>query len=313
MVRLFRHWSSLRWDDTQALAPHSLQRRARGVVGSLERTKTSGPGKTIQVLPVFVSQDAWLEHEWLDTGLALWQQEPLNFKRDYFLPLPNQDLTGVTRRRALYTDAAGFSVGLMSSLVAPDGFALLPLGGAQFWSEHSDQSGLDSWCAALGFDKSQRGFLGRWAAKGAADTYVRTALRITENLQKAAAKHAKEVLESGPDYFGEEEVLKAYEAHLQDWDLGAEAAARAAERLHTADYSLDPTLTLDTAKAIRLQQAVPEGVNPDEVMGGRLGGRSAGHRPRPGRGCSAGGGARALGFRGEYHPKWAAPQASPFG
>ena len=61
--RIFRHWSSLRWDDTQALAPHSLQRRARGVVGSLERTKTSGPGKTIQVLPVFVSQDAWLEHE----------------------------------------------------------------------------------------------------------------------------------------------------------------------------------------------------------------------------------------------------------
>ena len=42
---LFRHWSSLRWDDTQALFPDSLDRRARGVVGKLERTKARGQGK----------------------------------------------------------------------------------------------------------------------------------------------------------------------------------------------------------------------------------------------------------------------------
>ena len=42
--RLFRHWASLRWDDTQALLPSRLERRSRGVYGQLERTKTSGPG-----------------------------------------------------------------------------------------------------------------------------------------------------------------------------------------------------------------------------------------------------------------------------
>ena len=212
--RLFRHWSSLRWDDTQALSPHSLKRRARGVVGSLERTKTSGPGKALQVLPVFVSEQAWVEHEWLDVGLALWEAPPLNYRRDYFLPLPNKDLSGVMQRRALYTDSAGFSAGLISSLAAADGTALVPHGGAQFWSEHSDRSGLDSWCAALGFEESQRGFLGRWAARGSADSYFRTSLPVTENLQVAAAAHARLAFEGGPDDFGEEWVLKAFEQHL---------------------------------------------------------------------------------------------------
>merc|ERR1712127_565783 len=101
--RLFRHWSSLRWDDTQALLPGSLERRARGVVGKLERTKTSGRGKNQQVLPVFVSDRAFLRTPWLDAGLVLWMGPPLNFQRDYFLPLPSEKLDGVLRRRALYS------------------------------------------------------------------------------------------------------------------------------------------------------------------------------------------------------------------
>ena len=263
--RLFRHWSSLRWDDTQALSPHSLQRRARGVVGNLERTKTSGPGKAAKALPVFVSQDAWLVHEWLDVGLAIWQKEPFCYKRDYFLPLPGEALAGVTKRRALYTDAQGFSLGLMASLTGPDGLALLPPGGPEFWSEHSDRSGLDSWCAALGFEKSQRNFLGRWAAKGSSDIYVRTALRITENLQKCAAKHAKEAFQGGPDYFGEEEVLQGFTAHLQSGNSTAQAAKAATERLRRANYALDPTLDLNTAVVVR-EQAAPHGIDPEEVI-----------------------------------------------
>ena len=43
--KFLRHWTSMRWDDTQGLSPMCLERRARGVYGVLERTKTSGPGK----------------------------------------------------------------------------------------------------------------------------------------------------------------------------------------------------------------------------------------------------------------------------
>ena len=42
-LRLLRHWSSLRWDDTQGLPPpSSLEGRARRVTGTLDRTKISG-------------------------------------------------------------------------------------------------------------------------------------------------------------------------------------------------------------------------------------------------------------------------------
>ena len=89
--RLLRHWASLRWDDTQGLAPSTLQRRARGLAGLLERTKTSGPGKTIQVLPCFVSEEAWVVKPWLDEGWRLLTKDSFAFERDFLLPLPSLD------------------------------------------------------------------------------------------------------------------------------------------------------------------------------------------------------------------------------
>ena len=254
--RLFRHWASLRWDDTQALLPASLRRMARGVVGTLERTKTSGHGKAQQVLPVFVSDKAFLRTPWLDAGLVLWLDGDLAFPRDYFLPLPNPQLDGCLRRRALYTDSAGFSVALLSSLADGEGNALLPAGAARYWTEHSDRSGLDGWCATLGFDESSRGFLGRWAAKGSADTYVRTALRVCENLQKAAITHARRAFNHGPDFFGEEQVLSDYRVFLLELGLSEAEAELAEQKLTAADFDLDPTVALNTAEAARAP--VPE-------------------------------------------------------
>ena len=115
--------------------------------------------------------------------------QSFGFKRDYLLPLPTQDLESAIRRRAVYSDAVGFSRRLMLSLsVEGDEDTALLLGPpAAFWSEHSDRAGLTSWHTAMGTEKSQRGFLGRWAAQGSADSYVRTAVRVVETLQIQAA------------------------------------------------------------------------------------------------------------------------------
>ena len=196
--RLFRHWSGMRWDDSQGLKPDSLEIRARGVVGTLERTKTSGPGKKIILLPVFVSTDAYLVLPWLLVGLALWKEEPLNFDRDFFLPLPTEDLQGAKHIRARYTDSAGFSSALLRSLHDEQNLALLPGLSGNFWTEHSDRAGLDGWAAALGVRESERGFLGRWAAKSSSDRYVRTACRVVENIQVLTARFAKKSLAGGP-------------------------------------------------------------------------------------------------------------------
>ena len=69
------------------------------------------------VLPVFVSDQAWLETPWLYEGLEIWQ-EHFGFPRDFFLPLPTPDMKDVLRIRAAYTDSAGFGQSLLASLAA---------------------------------------------------------------------------------------------------------------------------------------------------------------------------------------------------
>ena len=203
--RLLRHWTAMRWDDTVGIVPSRLRLMARGLAGRLERTKVSGPGKKIVTLPIFVAFDAYVcEPEWLKTGFALWGSDPFSYERDYLLPLPSPDLTGVTKRRAEYSDCVCFSRQLMGSLVSEDGGLLLHPSAVAFWTEHSDRAGIDSWLAALGVTAADRSFLGRWGAKGGADLYARTAYRIVENLQLTAAVHARDLASGGADHFGEE-------------------------------------------------------------------------------------------------------------
>ena len=62
-----------------------------------------------------------MARRWLYPGLELWRSEPLHFERDYFLPLPTADFQGTCRKRARYSDAAGFSRALFSMpIVQPD-------------------------------------------------------------------------------------------------------------------------------------------------------------------------------------------------
>ena len=212
--RLFRHWASLRWDDTQGLVPSTFERRTRGVFGLLERTKTSGPGKRQDHLPVYVSQDAHIRYPWLDAGLQLWLEGPLSFPTDYFLPLPTHDFRGALEVRAKYSDSAGFSRALFATLTDKHGKAFLSEKACRFWTEHSDRAGLDGWCIALGVSEPDRSFLGRWAANSSTNTYVRTAIRVVENLQMLAARHAQASAVGGPDFFGEEHILRDLSTHL---------------------------------------------------------------------------------------------------
>ena len=255
--RLFRHWASLRWDDTQALLPATLERRSRGVFGLLERTKTSGPGKTMTVLPVFVSEDAYVRKPWLDIGLLLWTKGPLDFPRDYFLPLPSHDLQGCLQERALYTDSAGFSRALFGTLRRHDGQALLSPAACRFWTEHSDRAGLDGWCIALEVAEPERSFLGRWAAKGSTDTYVRTAVRVVENLQLLAARHARASALGGADFFGEEHILHDLRRFLRTAGDDEAEIRITIDAFSLPDFSVQPRPLEDIRAAVLAAADVP--------------------------------------------------------
>lgn len=239
-TRLLRHWTSLRCDDTAGIRPSAIQAMARGLAGKLERTKTSGPGKPVQVLPFFLSFGCWIsEKDWIKTGFAL-LLETFGGARDYLVPLPASDFASALPRRALYSDCVGFSRSLLGSLRSPglEPNRLLLQMAVVYWSEHSDRAGLDSWCAALGHGTSRRNFLGRWAAGGSADKYVRAAFRTVEGLQLAAAEAARLAHRGGPDIFGEEGTLLALEGFLLERGVPQEAARLQRLRLTSADAYL---------------------------------------------------------------------------
>ena len=69
--RCVRHWAGMRFDDTAGLAPSSLTMRARGLFGLLKSTKTSGPDKRISALPIYVSEEAYVDTPWLEIGFGI--------------------------------------------------------------------------------------------------------------------------------------------------------------------------------------------------------------------------------------------------
>ena len=253
-AKLLRHWSSMRWDDSMGINPGDLQRRARGLFGLLQRSKTSGPDKAVKVLPFFVSYEAWVtEKDWLAQGHELLKTE-LGYKRDYLVPLPNRDLTGTCGLRAQYSDALGLTRELLARLPQPDepSNRLLLEVATRFWSEHSDRAGCSGWLASLGVASDQRGFLGRWAVASTADHYVRVAVRVVENLQVLAARAARKSFRNGPDFFGEEAVLEELRSFLLQKGVFEDETSAQIRVLTSANASLpipfDPKAGLQDAQ-----------------------------------------------------------------
>ena len=59
--KLVKLWAGMRWSDTVGLPPSSLRLDSRGLTGSLDRTKTTGAGKKVERLHVYVAFGAFLE------------------------------------------------------------------------------------------------------------------------------------------------------------------------------------------------------------------------------------------------------------
>ena len=186
-ARLLKVFGTLRWDDLQRLRPRDVVLRAGGLVGRLSQTKTSGAGKKVRDLPLFVPRHAFvLQKSWLETGHALWMlMGPKD--RDYFLPRLTGDMLDSFSVPASSGDLAILGRIALEQLKVPISMtnatgapgwregevALIPgplLGG---WTGHSERCTLPSIFAAMGVSKAERDPLGRWSPSGS-DDYVRT-------------------------------------------------------------------------------------------------------------------------------------------
>lgn len=195
-AKLVKFWSSSRSDDLLGLVPQCLHFSGRGLCGLLQRTKTSGPGKKVKWLPIFVDRDAsFAGVPWLETGFALWQEEGMCFERDYLVPLPTKNRESCVQFMADYTAMCALSKELYCLLRRPvfqwqqwsltDEPLLIAPSACRAWTEHSERCWLASVAAVLDIGRERREVLGRWRVASCSDEYIRTAQRVVSQVQRA--------------------------------------------------------------------------------------------------------------------------------
>ena len=71
-TKLVKVWGGLRFDELQKINPENLSMVCGRMTTTLRVTKTSGPGKRVQELPVCVSEHAYIwDATWLKAGFDL--------------------------------------------------------------------------------------------------------------------------------------------------------------------------------------------------------------------------------------------------
>jgi hypothetical protein len=91
-VTLVMIWGSMRCDDVQCALPHRTTLSNYGLRMVLGKSKTSGPDKIQKEVSVHVYRTVSLTGEdWLGIGYRIWESDPYNFRRDYFVMEPASD------------------------------------------------------------------------------------------------------------------------------------------------------------------------------------------------------------------------------
>ena len=190
-VKLVKLWATLRWDDVQKIIPKELKFYGGRMTTILRTTKTSGPSKRVQELPVCVSEHAFVSNPfWLKTGFDLFKKHA-PFERDYLLPKLNDEWSAFRKVMASYNDISAYSSRVRRRLKRPgeDDCIIHPVLAA-FWTEHSERATVPTGLALLRAQKEERDMLGRWKPDGS-DTYIRMYNGVIARLQQQFAKSAR--------------------------------------------------------------------------------------------------------------------------
>ncbi len=194
-------WGALRTDDVLWLDRSRFILSEIGLRGVLLRTKTSGAGRRVRELPVFVIRTASLSGcDWLRVGTDLYYACSGDFPGVQCLCVPKKDGSGFTRKYLVASTLTGWMHWLVAQLMVPlrgrqgswvSGVrSLVPQEMVTRWTGHSARHCLPSWAAALGIDGERRAFIGRWRAGVEVDhnTYVLTARQVVHGVQEEVLK-----------------------------------------------------------------------------------------------------------------------------
>ena len=180
--KLVKLWTSMRFDDAAHLKTSEVRFYDGQLMGIIRQSKTSGAGKRVRELPIFITRDAYVvQDDWLAVGFDLVK---LKMPRDRIYVFPEGCFYGTKYgvSHVTYAEAVSGSARTMALLEGYKG-RLIPSGWERFWSEHSERATLPSGLAALGVEKGDRDYLGRWCPEGS-DVYVRTYNAIVRKMQR---------------------------------------------------------------------------------------------------------------------------------
>eukprot|EP00435_Cladocopium_sp_Y103_P060801 s2357_g22.t1 len=280
-IKLVKIWASLRWDDVQKIIPKELKYYAGRMTTVLRITKTSGPTKRIQELPVCVSERSFVTSPfWLKTGFDLFK-EHASFERDYLLPKLNKEWSGFRRSMALYNDISSYSAYVRKAAKRPGtSVSLIDAALATFWTEHSERATVPTGLALLRVHKDERDMLGRWKPDGS-DTYIRMYNGVVSRLQHQFAKairtpnrtsllDERDIVESAHSWLVErceqipEDQLLGILSHLEEslgwqvqpgWDVAGEVEEAEADEVEEMDAS--PPEQVNTWTAAHKEERKP--------------------------------------------------------
>jgi hypothetical protein len=212
----------MRWSDTLGLAPSSITMSDRGLAATLHRTKTTGPGKKVPVIHIFVAMDASLAGtSWLIKGHKCWlamDTEGQGGARDFFLPRPNTDLQGYFLAMATYAHASAMSQALFLLLVcgndSGNAQSLFDVGVANYFTEHSERATIATWCQACRLPADVRKRITHHEPS-CDENYIRCNRMLIEDGQRRMAaliRHGKR----GFDFVDEMQMLQGLREYMME-------------------------------------------------------------------------------------------------
>ena len=107
----------MRFNDTLHIVPEDMHFKNEALVITVYASKTTGPGKKVELLYVIISVCAYIaEDSWLKRGMELMKEMGSGISRDCLLPLPEQDKFEFRKAPAQYHHVLCMSRALLGGL-----------------------------------------------------------------------------------------------------------------------------------------------------------------------------------------------------
>ena len=188
--------------------------------GVIHRSKTSGPGKRVVLLPFYISRQAWImEKDWLEVGWKLWSSMGTSsglVARDFMLPWPDKSCNGFVRKVVDYPIASTMSQALFNEIrMGKEEGAkhLMHPGLGILWTEHSERITVRTWAQAARIPEDVRRMIGRWRPS-ADESYEQNVKVNVLRSQRVMALFIKENM-ANSDPFDETTVVQLVEQRMQ--------------------------------------------------------------------------------------------------